>query len=153
MLYSIDGVKKEILKNYIPHLNEEIRKSLGSLDFPYQLTFNDNFDAILTSMSEEIGADTLSNGEHKRVDLAVLCSIFKLLKRKYPAINIFTLDEVLSSLDPDTAADMLKFLKDFTSEMKLNTFVVSHVEMPAELFDVHIKVEKEMGFSDFEIIS
>ena len=153
MLYSIDGVKKEILKNYIPHLNEEIRKSLGSLDFPYQLTFNDNFDAILTSMSEEIGADTLSNGEHKRVDLAVLCSIFKLLKRKYPAINIFTLDEVLSSLDPDTTADMLKFLKDFTSEMKLNTFVVSHVEMPAELFDVHIKVEKEMGFSDFEIIS
>lgn len=152
VLYSVDGVKKQVIKNYLPQLNNEIKKSLLILDFPYQLTFSENFDSQLSYLGNIIGSDTLSEGEHKRVDLAVLCSIFKLLKRKYPSINIFTLDEVLSSLDTITASAMLRFIKNFCMEMKLNTFVVTHVEMETDLFDEQIKVTKDMGFSDFEIV-
>ena len=151
-LYSIEGVKKIVIKNYLPQLNKEIQHSLERLNFPYQLTFNENFDSQLTDLGNPIGSNTLSDGEHSRIDLAVLCSIFKLLKRKYPTINIFTLDEFLSSLDSVTAAALLRFLKDFADEIKLNIFVVSHVDMEADLFDEQIQVNKEMRFSNLEII-
>lgn len=36
--------------------------------------------------------------------------------------------------------------------MKLNIFVVSHVDMEADLFDEQIQVNKEMRFSNLEII-
>lgn len=149
-LYSIEGVKKYILKSYLPHLNKEINRSLNFMDFPYKLLFDEQFDGKLYYLNQEIGSDTISDGEHKRVDLAVLCSVFKLLKRKYPSINLFTLDEVLSSLDPITASTILRFLKEFATEMKLNIYVVSHVEMEESLFDESLKVFKEMGFSDIQ---
>lgn len=147
-LYSTEGVKKIILRDYIPHLNQEINKSLAEMEFPYRLQFDESFDGKLYYLSQEIGADTISDGEHKRVDLAVLCSIFKLLKRKYPSINFFSLDEVLGSQDPLTASQILSFLKEYAKELKLNLFVACHVEMEESYFDESIKVFKEMGFSD-----
>jgi DNA repair exonuclease SbcCD ATPase subunit len=149
-LYTLDGVKSVIIKSYLPQLNKEIRHTLERLNFPYQLTFNQSFDGQVTDLGEEIPSDTLSDGEHARIDLAVICSIFKLLKRKYPTINIFTLDEFLSSLDSVTAAALLRYLKDFALEQKLNIYVVSHVDMESELFDEQLEVFKEMKFSDIE---
>jgi len=150
-LYSIEGVKKQVIKNYLPQLNKEIKTTLSKLDFPYTLEFDENFDNHLFYLNDPIPTDTLSEGEHKRVDLAVLCSIFKLLKRKYPSINIFTLDEVVSSIDPTTIGDILRYLKEFANEMKLNVFVVTHVTMETELFDEQITVTKEDVFSDMQI--
>ncbi len=149
-LYSVEGVKKEVIKSYLPQLNKEVKHNLEAVDFPYQLEFDENFDNHLSSLGSPIGTDTLSDGEHKRVDLAVLCAIFKLLKRKYPSVNIFTLDEVLSSLDPLNCATVLRFLKKFATELKLNLYVVTHVEMEVELFDELISVSKTQGFSDME---
>ena len=150
-LYSIDGVKKQVIKNYLPQLNREIKQSLLKLDFPYTLEFDENFENHVYYLNDPIPTDTLSEGEHKRVDLAVLCSIFKLLKRKYPSINIFTLDEIVSSIDPITISDILRYLKDFATEMSLNVFVVTHVTMETELFDEQITVTKEDVFSDLQI--
>lgn len=150
-LYSIEGVKKQVIKNYLPQLNKEIKTTLSKLDFPYTLEFDENFDNHLFYLNDPIPTDTLSEGEHKRVDLAVLCSIFKLLKRKYPSINIFTLDEVVSSIDPTTIGDILRYLKEFANEMHLNVFVVTHVTMETELFDEQITVTKEDVFSDMQI--
>ena len=120
------------------------------MDFPYKLTFDEQFDGKLYFLNQEIGVDTISDGEHKRVDLAVLCSVFKLLKRKYPTINLFTLDEVLSSLDPLTASVILRFLKEFANEMELNIYVVSHCDMEERIFDESINVFKDMSFSDIQ---
>ena len=150
-LYSVEGVKKQVIKNYLPQLNREIKATLSKLDFPYTLEFDENFDNHLYYLNDPIPTDTLSEGEHKRVDLAVLCSIFKLLKKKYPSINIFTLDEVVSSIDPTTIGDILRYLKEFAVEMNLNVFVVTHVTMETELFDEQITVTKEDVFSDMQI--
>lgn len=150
VFYSLDGVKSVVIKNYLPQLNSEIADSLEKLSFPYNLTFDSNFDAQLSSLGQPIHSVTLSDGEHARVDLAVLCSIYKILKRKYPSLNIFALDEFLSSLDKVTCAELLRFLKEFAVSMSLNIYVVSHVDMEAELFDEQLSVSKEMGFSDVE---
>lgn len=149
-LFSMDGVKKQVIENYLPRLNAEIKETLIRLNFPYTLTFDNTFDSHLTDLGNEINTETLSMGEHKRVDLAVLCSIFKLIKRKYPNLNIFTLDEVLSSIDPTNSAEILRFLKEFSEEMKVNIYVISHVSMSEDLFDDCIEIYKDMRFSDIK---
>lgn len=146
-IYSIDGVKKQVINNYLPLLNKEISENLNLLNFPYQLSFNDKFEPTLSDLGKDIQIETLSDGEMTRVDLVILCSLFKLLKRRYPTINIFSIDETISTLDTFTSKIVLKFLKDFAKEMNLCCIIVSHTDLNLEEFDEIIEITKEKGFS------
>lgn len=147
-LYSADGIKKKIMNSFIPALNEEISTALTVLGFPYTLEFDGNFDPHLESLGEPIDGETLSIGEHKKVDLTVLCAILKMLKRKYPQINLVCLDETVSSLDYESSTDIITYLKDIAVNMGLNVFIVSHTQLEETLFDVRIFVQKNAGFSE-----
>lgn len=146
-MYSADGIKQIMMSNYIPALNEEINETLRFLGFPYTLTFDNNFDAKLQYMNKDIETDNLSTGEHKKVDIAVLCSILKMIKRKYPQINLMFLDETVSSLDYESSTDIIRHLKEISKKMGLNIFIVSHTMLEETLFDIHLNVEKKFGYS------
>jgi DNA repair exonuclease SbcCD ATPase subunit len=150
-LYSDAGVKKKILESYLPTLNKEIEFTLRELHFPYSLSFNSDFEPELYQLGLEIGVDTLSTGEKKRVDLAVLISIIRMLKRKYPSLNIFMLDEVLSSIDGDGIYDIIGLLQNISKEMNINIFIINHSPLPIEHFDFSISITKNSGFSDLEV--
>ena len=150
-LYSDAGVKKKILESYLPTLNKEIAYTLNELHFPYNLTFNSDFEPDMHHLGIQIGVDTLSTGEKKRVDLAVLISIIRMLKRKYPGLNIFMLDEVLSSIDGDGIYDIIGLLQKISKEMNMNIFVINHSPLPIESFDFRIEIVKRDGFSDLII--
>lgn len=152
LVYSIDGVKQKVINNYLPLLNKEIENNLILLNVPYGLEFDSKFDPHLKDLGNELDPVTLSDGEMTRVDIIVLCSLFKLLKRRYPSINTFTLDEVISTLDNANSQHVLEFLKCFAKENKLNCFVVSHTDLYLENFDEIIEVEKHNGFSRFNIL-
>ena len=147
-LYSADGIKRQLMNNFIPTLNEEISTALTALGFPYTLEFDDNFDPHLESLGESIDTETLSIGEHKKIDLTVLCAILKMLKRKYPQINLICLDETVSSLDYESSTDVITYLKEIASSMGFNIFIVSHTQLEESLFDVRILVTKNTGFSE-----
>lgn len=149
LLYSVDGVKKQVIKEYLPQLNEEIAETLPRLNLPYRVVFDDEFNAEFYDIGEKISKHTLSKGEGIRVNFAVLCSIFKLLKRKYPSINMFNLDETLSNLDPETAGELCRFLKDFSQDMAIDIYVVTHVPMELDLFDRVFHIRKDV-FADIE---
>jgi len=151
-MYSADGIKQIMMSSYIPTLNKEINETLSFLGFPYTLTFDNNFDATLQHMNKEIETDNLSTGEHKKVDIAVLCSILKMVKRKYPQINLVFLDETVSSLDYESSTDIIRHLKDISSKMGLNIFIVSHTTLEETLFDVHLNVEKKYGYSFLSVV-
>jgi len=150
-LYSDDGVKKKVLESYLPTLNKEIEFTLHELHFPYQLRFNNDFEPHLKHLGIEINVETLSTGEKKRVDLAVLISIIKMLKRKYPSLNIFMLDEVLSSIDGDGIYDIIGLLQKTAKELMMNIFIINHSPLPIEYFDFKIDISKNDGFSDLTI--
>jgi DNA repair exonuclease SbcCD ATPase subunit len=150
-LYSDDGVKKKILESYLPTLNKEIEFTLGELHFPYRLRFNNDFEPMIEHLGIEINVETLSTGEKKRVDLAVLISIIRMLKRKYPSLNIFMLDEVLSSIDGDGIYDIIGLLQKTAKEMLINIFIINHAPLPIEYFDYKVSIEKNDGFSDLTI--
>lgn len=147
-IYGKDGVKKTILGNYIPYINTNIKDILIKLSFPYDLQFTDEFDTILTYLGEEIPISTLSTGERKRVDIAVLCVILKLIKHRYPSINILYLDETLSSLDLQTSNEVIKYLKGLSEEMKITIIIVSHNQLNSGYIDRDIMVTKTGGFSE-----
>ena len=147
-MYSNDGIKQQMMKNYLPTLNEEIKHTLIALSFPYTLEFDNNFDPHLECLGEPIEVQSLSTGEHKKVDLTVLCAILRMLKRKYPQINLVCLDETLSSLDYESSTDIITYLQDIASNMSLNIFIVSHTQLDENLFDVRIHIDKNTGFSN-----
>ena len=147
-MYSADGIKKQMMENYIPTLNEEIKNTLIALSFPYTLEFDNNFDPHLECLGEPIEVQSLSTGEHKKVDLAVLCAILRMLKRKYPQLNLVCLDETLSSLDYESSTDIITYLLDIANSMCLNIFIVSHTQLDENLFNVRIHIDKNSGFSD-----
>lgn len=147
-MYSADGIKKNMMDNYIPSLNEEIKETLIALSFPYTLEFDNNFNPHLECLGEPIEVQSLSAGEHKKVDLAVLCAILRMLKRKYPQVNLICLDETLSSLDYESSTDIITYLQDIANTMSLNIFIVSHTQLDENLFDVRIHIDKNSGFSD-----
>ena len=147
VVYSIDGVKQKVINNYLPLLNKEIAQNLILLNIPYGLEFDSKFDPHLKDLGVELDPSTLSDGEMTRVDIIVLCSLFKLLKRRYPSINILNLDETISSLDNQNSGAVLDYLKMFAKDNKLNCFIVSHTDLYLENFDQIIEIEKNNGFS------
>ena len=150
IVYSIDGVKQKVIVNYLPILNKEIEDNLELVNFPYQLEIDTKFEPHLKELGVELTPESLSDGEETRVDLIVLCSLFKLLKRRFPSINILSIDEVLSSLDNETSGLVLDFLRHFAQENNLSCFIVSHTDLYLDNFNKIISVTKD-GFSKIEI--
>ena len=128
-------------------INKEIDDTLKFLGFPYTLSFDNNFDPHLQYLGRDIKPQSLSIGEHKKVDLTVLCSLLKMVKRKYPQLNLVCLDETVSSLDYVSSANVIRYLKEISAEMGLNIFIVSHTTLDENLFDEHLHVNKVNSYS------
>ena len=151
-IYSEGGVKKYMRERYIPTLNAEIKDALEFFEFPYTLTFDNDFVSHIKFRGEDINIKRISAGERKKVDMCVLCSLIRIIKRKYPEINMICLDETISSLDYESSVNILKYLKKTSDEMNLNIFVVSHTTLDESMFDYRLFVDKKEGFSSIEYV-
>jgi len=142
------GVKQLAIKSILPSLNKEIHNNLLLLHLPYKVIFNEEFDAKIFHLNEEISIQTLSTGEMKKIDFVVLISIIKLMKIRFPSINLLFLDEIFSSIDSDGIYTILKVLRKLCDDLKMNIFVINHAPMPNEIFDYKIEISKKNNFSD-----
>ena len=142
-LFGPDGVKRNIIASIIDPLNEFIQESMGVIDLPFQVKVNDSFDVSIYHMCEEIDHDTLSTGESRLVNIAILIAYLKLIRSKR-SINVLFLDEIFSSVDTDNVDILLKLLGQFAKEYKINVFVVHHSIVSESFFDRIIKLEKNM---------
>jgi DNA repair exonuclease SbcCD ATPase subunit len=142
------GVKQLAIKSILPSLNNEILSTLLSLHLPYKVVFNEEFNAQIFHLGEEISPQTLSTGEMKKVDFAVLVAIIKLMKIRFSSVNILFLDEIFSSVDPDGVHTILNTLRKLSDDLHMNIFVINHAPMPTEIFDYKIEISKKNNFSD-----
>jgi DNA repair exonuclease SbcCD ATPase subunit len=149
------GVKQLAIKSILPSLNNEILNTLLSLHLPYKVVFNEEVNDQIFHMGEEISSQTLSTGEMKKVDFAVLVAIIKLMKIRFSSVNILFLDEIFSSVDPDGVHSILNTLRKLSDDLSMNIFVINHAPMPTEIFDYKIEISKKNNFSDiaFEKLS
>jgi len=142
------GVKQLAIKSILPSLNNEILSTLLSLHLPYKVVFNEEFNAQIFHLGEEISPQTLSTGEMKKVDFAVLVAVIKLMKIRFSSVNILFLDEIFSSVDPDGVHSILTTLRKLSDDLSMNIFVINHAPMPTEIFDYKIEISKKNNFSD-----
>jgi DNA repair exonuclease SbcCD ATPase subunit len=142
------GVKQLAIKSILPSLNNEILNTLLSLHLPYKVVFNEEFNAQIFHLGEEISHGTLSTGEMKKVDFAVLIAVIKLMKIRFSSVNILFLDEIFSSVDPDGVHSILNTLRKLSDDLGMNIFVINHAPMPTEIFDYKIEIAKKNNFSD-----
>jgi len=142
------GVKQLAIKSILPSLNNEILSTLLSLHLPYKVVFNEEFNAQIFHLGEEISPQTLSTGEMKKVDFAVLVAIIKLMKIRFSSVNILFLDEIFSSVDPDGVHTILNTLRKLSDDLHMNIFVINHAPMPTEIFDYKVEISKKNNFSD-----
>jgi DNA repair exonuclease SbcCD ATPase subunit len=146
-----DGVKNLAIKTILPGLNANIAAMSSTMHLPFHIRFDDKFDCIINHLGENINPMTLSTGERKKADFIIIIAIIKILKLRFPQLNLLFLDELLSSVDPDGIYNILKILSQVIKENNLNTFVINHTPLPHEMFDKKIHIYKENGFSRFDI--
>ena len=146
-----DGVKNLAVKTILPGLNTNIAAMAQTMHLQFHIRFDEKFNCIINHLGEDINPLTLSTGERKKADFIIIIAIIKILKLRFPQLNLLFLDELLSSVDHDGVYNILKILNQVIKENKINTFVINHTVLPHEIFDKKIQIYRENGFSKFEI--
>ena len=143
------GIKSQIIKKYLPIMNQLINKYLNELDFYVSFDLNENFEETIKSrFRDEFCYASFSEGEKMRIDLALLFTWRTIAKMKNSAnTNLLILDEIFdSSLDIAGTYDFMKILRSFNDST--NVFIISHkTDVLQDKFDRILRVEKKQNFS------
>ena len=142
-VFGENGIKRMISANLVTSVNQYLKENLKIVNFPYYVILNDQFDAEITFLGEEMDPELLSEGETTKVNLSIMLSYLKIICAKR-RINILFFDEVFSAIDIDSIEDIIRLFKDFSTEFKIVVFMVHHAQIAQQLFDRIIKVEKNM---------
>lgn len=142
-IFSENGVKQKIIKNLVKPVNAFLQENLRVLELPFNVMLDENFDAKVTHLNEEIDPETLSTGETKKVNLCIMLAYIKLIRMKRN-INILFLDEIFSSVDVEGIYLLLELLKNFAKEYKLNIFLIHHSELNEAYFDSIYHITKNI---------
>ena len=149
-ILSEDGVKKSIISGIIKPINHFVSENVKKMLLPFDVKLDETFTAEIKSLGISIEHDTLSTGETKRINIAILIAYLKLIRTK-KHINILFLDEVFSSIDLEGIDSILLLLKSFANDYNINIFVVHHAILSEEMFDKILKINKEVFTSIEEV--
>lgn len=148
-VFSNDGLKQYISDIYVPLINGYVEGVCSQLGISYRIVFDTGYNCTIWSLGEEVSYTTLSNGERKKIDIAVTLAFLQIIKTKVSDINVLFLDEVLSSIDVGSCNEMLKIFKTFASDNGVSIYMVHHANLDSTYVDKVIEVEKRNGFSNF----
>ena len=142
------GVKKTIVKKYLPMINQQVNRYLQMMDFYINFTLDEEFnESIESPIHEDFSYASFSEGEKMRIDLALFFTWREIAAYKNSTnTNLLIMDEVFdSSLDGSGNEDFLKIIRFVIKGA--NIFVISHKSGMDERFEHVVKFEKAKGFS------
>ena len=143
------GIKKKIIRQYIPIINKLVNKYLSALDFFVNFELDEEFNEVIKSRyRDEFSYASFSEGEKMRIDLALLFTWRAVAKLKNSTnTNLLILDEVFdASLDTTGCDEFLKLLSDIGGDT--NVFIISHKgDILIDKFRSQIRFEKVKNFS------
>lgn len=149
MLLKDTGIKTAIIREYLPVMNKLINKYLAAMDFYVHFELDESFSEVIRSRNrDDFTYDSFSEGEKRRLDLAILFTWRQIAKMKNSVnTNIMILDEILDgALDSGGIEFFLGMMNQFGENT--NVFVISHkVDQMIDRFDHVIRVEKKNEFS------
>jgi DNA repair exonuclease SbcCD ATPase subunit len=142
-ILSEKGVKKSIIAGIVKPINHFISENIKEMRLPFEVVLDEQFNAEIKSLGVPVEHDSLSTGETKKINIAILIAYLKLIRTK-KHINILFLDEVFASIDVDGIDSILSLLKSFANEYNINIFVVHHAILSKDMFDRIINIEKDV---------
>lgn len=145
------GLKKSVMEHIVKPMNNQVNSILSQLELPFKVEFDGHFEAKLKQLSFEISTEELSTGQLKMLDFAVLLAIIKMLKIKFPTLNILFLDEIFSSLDQNNITRIVHILRRIAKDYNMYIMVINHAPLPTELFDWTISTSIKDNFSNLTV--
>jgi len=145
------GAKAQIIRKYVPIMNQLINKYLQQMDFYVSFHLDEEFNETVKSrFRDTFNYNNFSEGEKMRIDLALLFTWRDIARMKNSTnTNLLILDEIFdSSLDNSGTDDFFKIIKGCTKE---NIFIISHKgDILFDRFTNIIKYEKVKNFTRLE---
>lgn len=131
----------------------KINEYLDMFEIPIKVEFDDGlYETIsITGTSEKnINYLSFSEGEKKRIDVAILLSFIDTTKIVSNwNCNLLYFDEILDNATDNEGLDkLLTAIKEMTlKDSRLCSYIISHREATSEHFDRKITIKKVVGFS------
>lgn len=153
-LCSDDGIKTLIIKKYLPTINKLLNTYLTKFQADIVFEFDEEFNEVIkTRYKEMYSYESFSQGQKKRIDLAVMFAFIKFsqMKNKSSDTNILILDEVLTSLDSEGTELVFDVLKDYKEKHNKCIIIIKQLtELNHIEFDHKYMVSLDKGFSKIE---
>ena len=142
------GVKRQIIKKYLPLINKQVNRYLRMMDFYINFKLDEEFtESIESPVHDKFTYASFSEGEKMRIDLALLFTWREVARaRNSVNTNLLIMDEVFdSSLDGFGTEEFLKIIRYVIKDA--NIFVISHKEGLYDKFEQVVRFDKVKGFS------
>lgn len=150
-----DGIKTDIIKEYLPLINSLVNDYLQKMNFFVTFTLDENFNEMIKSRGrDDFEYACFSEGEKQRLDLAILFTWRSIARIKNSLnTNLLIMDEIADSkLNNEAAENVWEVLK--AEEFKnSNVFVVSHKNTVADKFERVYQFEKPQNFSSVRLLT
>ena len=143
-----DGVKKSIIRKYLPLINKQVNEYLQRMDFYVNFMLDEDFsETVQTPVHEKFSYASFSEGEKMRIDLALLFTWREIARMKNSVVtNLLIMDEVFdSSLDEFGTEYFLKIVRYIIKDA--NVFIISHKQDLYDKFNHCLEFTKDKGFS------
>ena len=143
-----DGVKKSIIRKYLPLINQQVNEYLQRMDFYVNFLLDEDFnETVQTPVHEKFSYASFSEGEKMRIDLALLFTWREIARMKNSVVtNLLIMDEVFdSSLDEFGTEYFLKIIRYIIKDA--NVFIISHKQDMYDKFNHCLEFTKDKGFS------
>jgi DNA repair exonuclease SbcCD ATPase subunit len=143
------GIKSKIIKQYVPVINKLVNKYLAAMDFFVNFNIDEEFkETIKSRHRDDFSYENFSEGEKKRIDLALLFTWRSVAKLKNSVnTNLLIFDEVFDgSLDINGTEEFMKLINMFAENT--NIFVITHkTDQMVDKFKHTIRFAKVKNFS------
>jgi DNA repair exonuclease SbcCD ATPase subunit len=147
------GIKSKIIKQYVPVINKLVNKYLAAMDFFVNFTIDEEFkETIKSRHRDDFSYENFSEGEKKRIDLALLFTWRAVAKLKNSVnTNLLIFDEVFDgSLDVNGTEEFMKLINMLNENT--NIFVITHkTDQMVDKFKHTIRFNKVKNFSQMVV--
>jgi DNA repair exonuclease SbcCD ATPase subunit len=138
-------VRKRLLEQYVPYINQRIAYYTERLDLPHVVTLNSDLTTDITYMNNAVSYGNLSNGERGRLNFSMSMALRDLMSVSGHSFNALFIDELLDNgIDTSGFLDIFKILKNKEGE---SLFIISHRDDLITEVDTVSTVIKENGFT------
>lgn len=165
MAFSNKGIKSLLFDEFCRLFNSEIGISLSLLSNNYMSVILQNQTRLasgelsekmslkVTLFGKEKDYVNLSGGEKRRVDIAVMVTLNKIIRKMYNIslglLGILILDEIFSSLDDSGEENVYNLLEELSNSIN-SIYVITHTDELKSYFNNSIVVKKKNRCSFIE---